>query len=159
MKKAIRILAISAIALAGISAALLFIIFVLQIPICMLYGYETDMFFYPIPYFCNSLGLLLLGTALLLTSKCKIWSDILLLAAQMIVGPIVSLGLSFLDAAILNVMVYSRGSIYVYANSSLIQLCTTPAGLTALGSTVLLIACGMSLAYKCMNTPALKADA
>ena len=153
MKKAIRILAISVIALAAVSMFLLLTLFILQIPLCALHGYQTEMFFYPLSDICSTFSLLLLGVGLLVTTKCTIWSDILLLAAQLTAVPVCSFILSFLDLLITDAMVYARESIYQRAHSLLTGLCATPTGLTALGSTLLLVACGMSLVYKCMNQP------
>ena len=156
MQKTIRILAVIAAILVALSLLLLLVSIPLQRMLAnKVFGAPQDVIgILPIvPWITFTGCFMLLGCAILAvvfggSQKGGIWLEILVLIAVMIVLPLMN---TLLGNMLTVVMGQHRGSLYVAANSmssTITSYCMWPG---RLGQSIILVVCGMSMAYKHMS--------
>ena len=157
MQKFIRIMAIVAVCLVGLSLFLLLLTIPFQRMIAMgIYDYPYDVVgilprfpLLPFVFGCLRLGCMVLLIICCGNKKGGIWLELIVFACLMLVIP----GISRIVTPIYTQMATRMGSTYIVANnivSSIANTCMIPGGW---GQAIAYAVCGMSIVFKKMSKP------
>lgn len=149
MNKFIRIVAIVSAVLMGVSAILLIVVLCCQNSLSHLISTSDFSAFIvpggPVIRILCSLGMAVLMCFFLGNKKVGIWFDILSFALIGFVFPFICSIVNYFET-----MMYTRvnGEMLMAARSAVMSLCNVPQFIAQAAVTILLLMCGMSIAYK-----------